>query len=185
MRKLLILAVLLMLSISASAQVETPPVEVVPVQPLPGNVLPRDLSIFEFLNRHVEYTTFVSWLEETGLAARLQEPGPYTVFALSNDAINSTPQAIIDRIVSDPEFKTAVMETHITLGEYDLNDLENAAEGAISSLQGEPYSIHVTATGLRINDVRFVSTRLDDLYANGIINAVQRVILPVSLLNDF
>lgn len=200
MRKLLLLAALLMFTFSVNAQVETEPVEVIPVTPpveevipvpeAPGTVepsaLPRgETNIFQFLAEHTEYTTYVSWLEETGLATRLQEPGPYTVFALSNDAITSSPQAIVDRIVADPDFKTAIMETSIALGEYDLNDLENAAEGAIMSLQGEPYSIHITATGLRINDEGFVSTRLDDLFSNGIVNAVERVLLPVSLMDEF
>lgn len=204
MRKLLILAALLMLGIGASAQEQTPPVQVIPVVPPveevipvrpveevipavvePGRIPRGEQNIFEFLNSRTEYTTYVSWLEDTGLAERLQEPGPYTVFALSNDAIDNTSQAVIDRINADPDFKTQIMETSIALGEYDLNDLENADEGAISSLEGEPYSIRITASGLRINDVRFVSTRLDDLYTNGIINAVERVILPASLMSEF
>lgn len=190
MRKLLILAALLMFSINVSAQEQTPPAaspappgqEATPAQQAP---LTAEMSIFEFLAGHTEYTTFVAWLEDAGLAARLQEPGPYTVFALSNDAIDSTPQAIVDRMTADSEFRTAVLEAHIAQGQYDMNELENAADGAVLSLAGESYNIAVTATGLRINDIRFVSTRVNDLYTNGVINAVQRVILPLSLMDEF
>lgn len=200
MRKLLIIAALLMFALTVNAQVYTEPVEVIPVGPpveevipvpeAPGIVtqlrIPRgELNIFEFLSEHTQYTTYISWLEDTGLAERLQQPGPYTVFALSNDAITNSPQAIVDRINSDPNFKLQIMETSIALGEYDLNDLQNADEGAIMSLQGEPYSIHITATGLRINGERFVSTRLDDLFTNGIVNAVEHILLPVSLQSEF
>jgi hypothetical protein len=43
----------------------------------------------------------------------------------------------------------------------------------------------VTASGLRVNDVGFVSTRVNDLFVNGVINAVDRVVLPFSLIDQF
>lgn len=178
MRK--ILAVLLITLITlAIAQNES---ATEPTQPSEPN---REGTIFEFLSMHEQYTTFINLLEENGLAARLQEGGSYTVLGLSNDALSNTDPAVVNRLASDEEFRLQVLENHIIDGEYDLKALEEAAEGTVRSINGEVFDIGVTAGGLLINGVGFVSTRIDDRFSNGIVNAVERVVLPSSLLSEF
>lgn len=178
MRKLLLL-LLVSLVAFAIAQSESTPKQVVPDEP---NL---DGTIFDFLSTHEQYTTFTKLLEENGLTARLQEAGSYTVLAISNDAFNSTDPILIDRLADDEEFRLAVLENHIIEGEYDLNALQEAAEGTVININGETYDIGVTGGGLLINDVGFVATRIDDKFTNGVVNAVERLVLPTSLMSEF
>lgn len=178
MRKLLPILISILITV-AFAQNESTPQQALPAEPN------RDGSIFGFLSSHEQYTTFVELLEENGLAEHLQGTGAYTVLAVSNDALSATDAAIIDRLASDEQFRLAVLENHIIEGEYDLNALQDAAEGTVLSMNGETYDIRVSAVGLLINDVGFVSTRVDDKFSNGIVNAVERVVLPSSLLSEY
>jgi uncharacterized surface protein with fasciclin (FAS1) repeats len=175
LKRLLLLSLLLMFALPAVAQDAAPPAQ-------PAGA---ERGVFQFLSERDEYRTFSDLLENAGLAEMLQGAGSYTVLAVSDAALNNTPQAIIDRMNSDPDFLRQVLETHIIEGEYSLNELQDAPEGSVTSIGGEPYEIDVTAAGLRINGVGFVATRIDDVFSNGVINAVERVVLPVSLMDEF
>lgn len=84
-------------------------------------------------------------------------------------------------IVNDPARLEQLLEAHIIEGEYGLNELQDAAGKGVTTLDGQPLVVETTAGGLTVDGVGFVATNVENHYANGVVHATERVIIPAGL----
>lgn len=166
MRKLLILISLLALSFTF-AQNDNP-----------------DATILEGLADE-EFSTLVTLLEQAGLVEALSGEGPFTVFAPINAAFEELDPAVLEQLQSDSALLEQVLLTHVVEGVYGVNDLQDAGEGEIVSLQGEPLYFDIETGGLTVNNADLDSTNVGNNYANGVVHVVGDVVVPVSLAGQF
>ena len=74
-----------------------------------------------------DHTTLVAALKAAGLVPTLEQPGPFTVFAPTNEAFAALPPGTIGTLLA-PENKaelTKILTYHVVAGRYDAATLEH------------------------------------------------------------
>ena len=140
-----------------------------------------DTTILQALNEDGDFTTLVGLIDQAGLSDQLSGTGPFTLFAPSDSVFEGLDQATLQQISSDSALLEQILLSHVVEGAYSVNSLQDAEEGSILTLQGEPLSIETTAGGLRVNGTGLTSTNVDNEYANGVIQGVNYLVIPSSL----
>ncbi len=136
-----------------------------------------------------DHTTLVAAVKAAGLVDTLKGPGPFTVFAPTNEAFSALPTGTVDTLLK-PENKatlTKVLTYHVVSGKLDAAGLEKAIKA------GHGTATLKTASGGRLwammngdrnivlqdekGAVASIST-YDVYQSNGVIHVVDRVLLP-------
>jgi transforming growth factor-beta-induced protein len=124
-----------------------------------------------------DFSTLVAAVQAAGLVETLQGPGPFTVFAPTNDAFDALPAGLVDALLL-PENNAALAEIltyHVVAGTVLAADV---TAGVVATVQGENLTIS-TDGGVKVNDANVVAT--DVIASNGVIHVIDAVIVPPSL----
>jgi transforming growth factor-beta-induced protein len=121
-------------------------------------------------------TTLVKAVQAAELVDALQQPGPFTVFAPTNDAFAKLPVGTIDELLK-PENRDklrAILLYHVHGGEaIKAADLSN---GGLSTLNGKSLSVKVDGPTILVDGATV--TKSDVLASNGVIHWIDTVVLP-------
>ena len=143
-------------------------------------------SIVDIALGDPQFSTLVSALSAADLVTTLQGPGPFTVFAPTNDAFAKLPEGTL-RDLLKPESKgalTSILTYHVVGGALDAG-VVTTTNGAVS-LQGQQIDFQVRTEGTGRDKVTRVlvdgaEVVLADVQAsNGVIHVIDQVILPAS-----
>jgi uncharacterized surface protein with fasciclin (FAS1) repeats len=118
-------------------------------------------------------TAFVAALKSTGLIHALAAKGPFTVFALTDEAFKKLPSGSHDALLKDSGKFKAVLNYHVVAGHFYAGDLKS---GEVMTLQGNTFTAAVSPSEIRINGARV--TDADLVATNGIVHIIDSVILP-------
>lgn len=120
-------------------------------------------------------STLVVALQKAGLVETLQGPGPFTVYAPTNEAFGKLPGVILDPILADQELLTAVLTYHVSTGEH-LDPRRTLIPREVSTLNGQTVFFNRGSDAPQINQsnvsCQFVST------SNGEVWLIDSVLLP-------
>jgi uncharacterized surface protein with fasciclin (FAS1) repeats len=122
------------------------------------------------------FTTLVAAVTAAGLVDTLKGPGPFTVFAPSNDAFAKLPAGTVEDLVK-PENKdklTAILTLHVLSGAVHAADIAGKTLSP-ASVNGEALTVDGT-DGVTINGAKVVSA--DIACTNGVIHVIDAVLLP-------
>jgi uncharacterized surface protein with fasciclin (FAS1) repeats len=136
-----------------------------------------------------DHTTLVAAVKAAGLVETLEGPGPFTVFAPTNEAFAQLPKGTVETLLK-PENKdklTAVLTYHVVSGRLTAQDLaakvdEMGGKAMLTTVQGEPLTVmrsgksHLTVTDAK-GGVAMI-TIADVLQSNGVIHVVNKVLIP-------
>jgi uncharacterized surface protein with fasciclin (FAS1) repeats len=120
------------------------------------------------------FKSLVAAVQAADLVATLKGPGPYTVFAPTDEAFAKIPKADLEALLKDKARLKAVLTNHVLPMRADASDL--AGLKSISSAQGSKLSFEATKGGLKVNGAKVV--KADVAASNGIIHVVDTVLLP-------
>lgn len=128
------------------------------------------------------FTTLVAALDAAGLVPTFADcaEGPFTVFAPTDEAFTAALEALgltAEDLLGNTELLTTVLNYHVVPG--IVGSAEVVASTSLETAQGE--SITVNETELN-GSVNIVST--DNWACNGVVHAVDGVLLPPSLTPD-
>jgi len=121
------------------------------------------------------FTTLVAAVQAAGLVDTLKGPGPFTVFAPTDEAFAALPAGTVEDLLK-PENKdklVAVLTYHVVPGAVMSTDLTNGMKAA--TVQGGEVTI-MTEGGVKVNDANVVTA--DIAASNGVIHVIDAVILP-------
>lgn len=149
-------AMLLMFGNPAQAQIET------------GENLMNSASQFG----QIQY--FRTLLEETGLDDELNDDGPFTIFAPTDQAFQDMPAADLEELLANPDELRNVLRAHISEGMLLSEDLGTTEE--IETVQGVVFEVNHHEAGISVSDALLVAA--DIIATNGAIHAVDKVLLP-------
>ena len=124
-----------------------------------------------------QFSTLVAAVGAAGLVETLQGPGPFTVFAPTNDAFAALPAGLVDKLLL-PENKdvlTQILTYHVVPAAVMAADVK---AGDAPTVQGEPIKVTVDG-GVKVNDANVTAT--DIVASNGVIHVIDAVIVPPSL----
>jgi uncharacterized surface protein with fasciclin (FAS1) repeats len=120
------------------------------------------------------FNTLVAAVTAAGLVETLKGPGPFTVFAPTDDAFKAL-GATVDELLK-PENKdklVAILTYHVVPGKVMSGDLTDGMEAA--TVQGETVMIDLD-NGPMVDDAKVVTADIET--TNGVIHVIDKVILP-------
>ncbi|CAN5832869.1 hypothetical protein BH11PLA1_BH11PLA1_01760 [soil metagenome] len=121
-------------------------------------------------------STLVSAIKAADLVGTLKGPGPFTVFAPTNEAFAKLPPETLAMLMK-PENKEklkSVLLYHVHSG--DAIPAAMVKTMSLSTANGKPVSVVVSNGSVMVNNAKVVKT---DVYAtNGVIHWVDTVIMP-------
>jgi uncharacterized surface protein with fasciclin (FAS1) repeats len=133
--------------------------------------------LVESLAKSGNHTILLAALENSGLAGLLDEPGPYTVLAPTDEAFAGLPDGVLEQWLADRALLQRILFMHLLSGSVSGADL--AGESMLATTVGTPLSVNVQEDGgLVVGNARVVSA--DNPATNGLWHAIDQVILPPS-----
>ncbi|MDP2086853.1 MAG: fasciclin domain-containing protein [Gemmobacter sp.] len=121
------------------------------------------------------FTTLVAAVQAAGLVDTLKGPGPFTVFAPTDEAFAALPAGTVEDLLK-PENKdklVSVLTYHVVPGQVMSTDLSNGMKAA--TVQGAEITI-MTEGGVKVDAANVVTA--DIAATNGVIHVIDAVILP-------
>jgi len=118
------------------------------------------------------FKTLASALAAAGLVDTLKGPGPFTVFAPTDEAFAKIPKAQLDALIADKAKLRSVLTYHVVPGKVMAKDVK---AGKVKSVQGSDLTIAV-AGGVMVDGAKVTAT--DIVADNGIIHVIDSVVMP-------
>lgn len=121
------------------------------------------------------FNTLVAAVQAAGLVDTLKGPGPFTVFAPTDDAFAKLPEGTVENLLK-PENKdtlVAILTYHVVPGKVMSGDLQDGMKAA--TVQGSEVTISLTG-GAKVNDANIVQADIEA--SNGVIHVIDSVIMP-------
>ena len=180
--RLMAAAAALTMALGAGAMAQTDPM-------VGGAAMYPSKNIIENAVNSKDHTTLVAAVKAAGLVETLQGPGPFTVFAPTNEAFAALPPGTVDNLLK-PENKamlTKVLTYHVVAGKYNSMALATAAKSApggkvaLKTVEGEPLTVSQSGGGWMVTDTKGGSARITipNVYqSNGVIMVVDKVLMP-------
>ncbi len=133
------------------------------------------LAIDEVMARDGNFSKLIHALDAAGLEGTLAGPGPYTVFAPTDEAFGRLPDTVVEELFDDPKGNLAeILLYHMAPDRYTASDL--AANDTIATIQGNPVAVDAAGENVTVDGAEVIRT--DIPAANGVIHAIDAVMLP-------
>jgi len=132
-------------------------------------------DIVETADNAGTFKTLLQLALATELVETLKSPGPYTVFAPTDEAFTKLPQGTLDSLLLNdlPKLKR-ILTYHIAFGDVRAEDLMQIEE--VETFEGSIIAVD-TSEGIKLNDAKVVKS--DILTDNGVIHIIDAVLIPV------
>ena len=122
------------------------------------------------------FKTLAKALTAADLLGTLKGPGPFTVFAPTDEAFAKLPAGTLDNLLK-PENKAMlarVLTYHVVPGTVMAADVVKVSSA--KAVSGDALHINVTGNNVTVNNARVVTT--DIVASNGVIHVIDHVLLP-------
>lgn len=121
-------------------------------------------------------TTLVQAVQAAGLVETLKGPGPFTVFAPTNEAFAKLPAGTLEDLLKpeNREKLKSILLYHVHVG--DAIPAANVRTMALSTANGKPLTVVLRDGNVMINNAKVIKT--DVPASNGIIHWIDTVVLP-------
>jgi len=121
-----------------------------------------------------QFKTLVAAVKAAGLVETLSGPGPFTVFAPTDEAFNKLPKGTVEALLMDKDKLTAILTYHVVSGKVLADDVVNLTSA--KTVNGQEVSIMVKYGKVMLDNAQVVKT--DIICSNGVIHVIDSVILP-------
>ncbi|AXC10856.1 hypothetical protein ACPOL_1510 [Acidisarcina polymorpha] len=153
-----------------------------------GSAMYPSKNIIQNAANSKDHTTLVAAVKAAGLVDTLSGPGPFTVFAPTNEAFEKLPSGTVD-ILLKPENKDTLVKVltyHVVAGRVTSKDLRKMIKGgrgraAIKTVQGEDLTASIGDGKVMLTDAKggiSTVTIADVFQSNGVIHVVDAVLMP-------
>src|SRR3954451_19229957 len=122
------------------------------------------------------FNTLVAAVKAAGLVDTLKGPGPFTVFAPTDEAFAKLPPGTLENLLK-PENKDKlrkILTYHVVAGRVTAADVVKLHSA--KTLEGGSLSIHAGDGGVMVGSAHV--TKTDIAASNGVIHIIDRVLLP-------
>ena len=118
------------------------------------------------------FKTLVAAVQAAGLVDTLKGPGPFTVFAPTDEAFAKIPKTTLDGLLADKAALTKVLTYHVVPGKVMAKDVE---AGKVKTVLGQELTVS-TNMGVMVDQSKVIAT--DVTASNGVIHAIDTVLMP-------
>jgi len=139
-----------------------------------AGVVPTNTIVDIVVNSPV-HNTLETAVIAAGLVDVLSGPGPFTVFAPTDDAFTALPAGTLDALLADPTGAlTQVLLYHAVAGVALSTDLSDGQ--IIATIQGQDVTVTINGNGVFINNAQVIVA--DVLADNGVVHVIDAVLVP-------
>jgi uncharacterized surface protein with fasciclin (FAS1) repeats len=142
----------------------------------PATSQAQDKDIVETAVAAGSFKTLAKLLGDAGLVETLKGPGPFTVFAPTDEAFAKVPAATLEALGKDKAKLKSVLLYHVVAGKVMAADALKLAGKGAKTVEGSEAQISVMGGAPMINNAHIVKT--DIVAKNGVIHVIDAVILP-------
>ncbi len=122
------------------------------------------------------FNTLVAAVKAAGLVDTLKGPGPFTVFAPTDEAFAKLPPGTLENLLK-PENKSQlqkILTYHVVSGQVMAKDVVKI--DSAQTVEGGSLAIHAGRGGVMVNNAHV--TKTDIAASNGVIHVIDTVLLP-------
>lgn len=145
-------------------------------------------NIIENAVNSKDHTTLVAAVKAAGLVETLEGPGPFTVFAPTNEAFAKLPAGTVDMLVR-PENKAALIKIltyHVVPGKMTAARIMSAIKAGrgsatLTTVEGQPLKASLYDNKIVLTDAKGGSSTVtigNVMQSNGVIHVVDTVMMP-------
>src|SRR5579872_2144889 len=145
-------------------------------------------NIIENAVNSADHTTLVAAVKAAGLVDTLQGPGPFTVFAPTNEAFAKLPAGTVDNLLK-PENKdmlVKILTYHVVAGKLSAVDIkkmirEGHGQATLKTVSGGTLTAMIEGKNIVLKDEKggtATVTIANVFQSNGVIHVVDSVLLP-------
>ena len=120
-----------------------------------------------------QLSTLTKLIKDAGLTGTLSGPGPYTVFAPTDEAFKAVPAATMQALAQDKTRLQAVLSYHVIPAAVMAGEVKN---GPVKTVQGANLALSKSGTFVTVEDA--VVTTADVRATNGVMHIVDKVLIP-------
>ncbi len=119
------------------------------------------------------FNTLVAAVKAANLVDTLKGPGPFTVFAPTDDAFAKLPAGTVDALLKDMPKLTKILTYHVVSGKVMAADVVKLKSA--TTVEGSTVKIDAS-NGVKVNESKVVTP--DVAADNGVIHVIDTVLLP-------
>ncbi len=179
-RKIFVVVTLAAMVMSAVAGMNNPVVG--------GKEMYPTKNIVENAVNSADHTTLVAAVKAAGLVETLEGPGPFTVFAPTNEAFNKLPAGTVDTLLK-PENKatlTKVLTYHVVAGRMGSHELmkkikEGNGKAELTTVEGGKLWVMQDGKNIVLKDEKggMATVTIANVFqSNGVIHVIDSVVMP-------
>jgi len=121
-----------------------------------------------------QFNTLVTAVKAAELVETLSGPGPFTVFAPTDDAFAKLPEGTVEKLLQNTDKLKAILTYHVVAGKYMASDV--VSMDSVATVNGQKITIKVEGDTVMVDNAKVIKTDIE--CTNGIIHVIDSVILP-------
>ena len=136
-------------------------------------------TIVDIAVSNPDFSILVEAVTAAGLVETLSGPGPFTVFAPTNEAFAAALTALgltKEQLLADTALLTKVLTYHVVPGVVLAADVVMLNGQEVATVEGSKVKVTVEGDKVKINDANVVAT--DVKASNGVIHVIDAVLVP-------
>lgn len=138
-----------------------------------ASMMSQPKNVTETIAADPDLSTLNKLITEASLGSTLAGPGPFTVFAPSNEAFKKVPAKTMDELAKDPKRLQSVLTYHVLPAQAMAADVK---QGNVKTVNGA--NLPLARAGTYVTADTALVTRPDITASNGVIHVVDAVLLP-------
>lgn len=139
----------------------------------------RAADLVETARAAGQFTILLRAADAAGMTAMLKGPGPFTVFAPSDEAFRALPAGTLDMLLK-PENRgqlKKVLGYHVAFGRLTTGTLKDPASAVMMTI-GAPVVLKKEGGAVSANDAHVVTA--DVAADNGVVQVIDKVLMPAT-----
>lgn len=130
-------------------------------------------NIVETAVKNGNFKTLVAAVKEADLVETLSGPGPFTVFAPTDEAFAKLPAGTVEALLKDKAKLTAILTYHVVAGKHLAAEV--GKQHSLKTVQGQELKVK-NGNGVTVDNATVVTA--DIITDNGVIHVIDTVVLP-------
>jgi uncharacterized surface protein with fasciclin (FAS1) repeats len=120
------------------------------------------------------FKTLAKLLTDADLIGVMKGPGPYTVFAPTDEAFAKVPKDVLEGLARDKKKLQDVLTYHVLTSKWSSDDIKLVKQ--TGTAEGKPVQFGTSGGALTVNGAKIVKADID--CTNGMVHVIDAVLLP-------
>ena len=141
---------------------------------LASNALAQPKDIVDTAVAAGSFKTLAKLLADADLITVMKGPGPYTVFAPTDEAFAKVPKDVLDGLAKDKAKLQDVLRYHVLTSKWTTDDIKLVKQ--TGTAQGKSVVFGTADGAITVNGAKIIKPNVD--CTNGMVQVIDAVLLP-------